>query len=230
MISNKIKYITFSNEYKFIYEACRIIFQCAEAAIKNNGIFRISLSGGDTPQAIYSQLINFNETYSYWNLWEVWFVDERLSRSYQLDSNQLMIKNIFLNLVDIPNDNIHWINLNINDDFKILDNFNTSLNFNHDFDCIILGIGEDGHTASLFPGNDLQYYKLSNSLLITNSPKPPKVRISTSLDRINRSNCVLFLAKGAKKKDIVNKYLNGVKMPARNVNPKENLYFLYCDN
>ncbi|TGL60413.1 6-phosphogluconolactonase [Leptospira jelokensis] len=89
---------------------------------------------------------------------------------------------------------------------------------NTTFNLAILGIGEDGHTASLFPGNDIGENIDSDDVFpVYNSPKMPSERISLSLNKINQSEHVIFLVSGESKKEIVRKVLCGDSLPASKV-------------
>ncbi|EMY69554.1 glucosamine-6-phosphate isomerase/6-phosphogluconolactonase [Leptospira vanthielii serovar Holland str. Waz Holland = ATCC 700522] len=86
------------------------------------------------------------------------------------------------------------------------------------FQLAILGIGEDGHTASLFPGNELGLSPEAPDLLaVYNSPKPPSERVSLSIKKINLSNHILFLVSGKSKQEIVDRVLKGEDLPATKV-------------
>jgi 6-phosphogluconolactonase len=97
------------------------------------------------------------------------------------------------------------------------------------FDLVLLGIGQDGHAASLFPGNNLGEDVNSPSVLgIDNSPKPPYKRISLSINRLSKSRVIYFLVKGLDKKDIIENYLNGDILPCSMIRGKNETMIHYC--
>ncbi len=101
------------------------------------------------------------------------------------------------------------------------------------FDLILLGIGEDGHTASLFPGHPLLAETRAWVAPVLNAPKPPPIRITMTLPLINNGRNVVFMAAGAGKADILSKVLNpqkqGQKLPAELVNPTDGALEWFID-
>jgi 6-phosphogluconolactonase len=89
-----------------------------------------------------------------------------------------------------------------------------------DFDVVLLGLGEDGHTASLFPGHDWGTARdAPDTLAVTDAPKPPPERVSLSASRLSRAREVLFLVAGDSKRDAVEKWRAGADIPAREIRP-----------
>jgi 6-phosphogluconolactonase len=215
------------NRSSLIDLVVRLIIQSSGSAIKDRGRFRIVLTGGETPNLIYSRLINIETD---WSLWEFWISDERCVPKNDPLSNELMIRQRFLKHIPVDESQIHFMN-GENGPVLGAEEYKKHIDRNIIFDLTILGIGEDGHIASLFPGNELG----SNSddpevLPIFNSPKPPSERISLSLRSLNRSMVILILANGIKKKNIIDNFQNGLEMPALHVHGIEATYLLYCPN
>jgi 6-phosphogluconolactonase len=95
------------------------------------------------------------------------------------------------------------------------------------FDLTLLGIGVDGHTASLFPEQHQHNSTLANAIPVFDAPKPPLERVSLSLSRLNRSKNVFILAAGQDKKRIVQDYISGVFMPASLIKGEISTQFFY---
>ncbi len=83
------------------------------------------------------------------------------------------------------------------------------------FDLVLLGLGEDGHTASLFPGHDWgERADAPAALAVHDAPKPPPARVSLSAWRLARARSVLFLVSGRDKRDAVTRWQRGERLPA----------------
>ncbi|EMO94801.1 glucosamine-6-phosphate isomerase/6-phosphogluconolactonase domain protein [Leptospira interrogans str. UI 13372] len=93
------------------------------------------------------------------------------------------------------------------------------------FDLVLLGLGEDGHIASLFPGKDL--FENKDVLAIFDSPKPPKERVTLSLQRINFSDFILIIAKGKMKSEIIKKIKLGMILPVTSLSAKKSVELCY---
>jgi 6-phosphogluconolactonase len=87
------------------------------------------------------------------------------------------------------------------------------------FDLVLLGLGEDGHTASLFPGQPLQAESEEPALAVYNSPKPPPERVSLSAARLSDARAVWFLVTGEDKRDALQRWQRDEEIPARFICP-----------
>jgi 6-phosphogluconolactonase len=88
-----------------------------------------------------------------------------------------------------------------------------------EFDLVLLGLGEDGHTASLFPGHDWSAAGLASVLAITDAPKPPPQRVSLSPARLAATRQLVFLVTGAGKRKAVQDWRAGIAIPASRIAP-----------
>jgi 6-phosphogluconolactonase len=89
------------------------------------------------------------------------------------------------------------------------------------FDLVLLGLGEDGHTASLFPGHNWGAHTDSPDVLaVFKAPKPPPERVSLSAQRLSRARHVLFLVEGAGKRDAIAVWKGGDAIPAASIAPE----------
>lgn len=185
--------------------------------------YHIILSGGNTPIPIYELFKNLDLP---WQKIHFWMADERCVSKTHLDSNEKAIKEA-LGMDILENATFHPIaEGNPKESAALYSNLLKSIAF---FDIGILGIGEDGHTASLFPSNDLGITIDSpDAIPVFNSPKPPKERVSLSLNCINRCKNILFLVAGECKRNIADAILKkDPKYPASLVHGLESREIYY---
>ncbi len=189
----------------------------------------IALSGGNTPKLMFEKLSKLEKLN--WENVNIFLVDERYINLDNKNSNFNMIKNHLINNIDIPLENIKNVNYsnNINESAReyrdrIIKQFSLSKeNPNPVFDLIHLGIGEDGHTASIF---DLK--KINNNKLIDITRGEKYKRITFTYKILNNAKNILFLATGDKKKKIIKKILEkDKKYAAANVENDGYIYYLF---
>ncbi len=190
------------------HAVCDAIALSAQRAIAQRGRFSIVLAGGNTPRAIYRLLRERNMD---WSKWHVYHGDERCLSPDHEDRNSLMVQQVLLDHVLIPASQIHHIPAELGPQLGA-GAYAQTLQACADFDLLLLGLGEDGHTASLFPGHALD--NGADAVPVFNSPKPPAERISISQHRLNRSLEVIFIVTGAGKQQAVNDWRSGVAIPA----------------
>jgi 6-phosphogluconolactonase len=161
----------------------------------------------------------------------VWWVDERFVARNSPDRNELQARNAWLSESNIPEDNIHPFP---STEHGSIDDAATSFAktielLNPEFDLVLLGMGEDGHVASLFPGSKSALQ--GNWIVVEkNSPKPPAERLSLSLEALNSAKEVLFLVSGKEKAEAVGKVFSGSgNLPAGSVSGKERTIWLLDD-
>lgn len=203
----------------------------SESAIKKRGIFTIALSGGSSMEHLSKALLKreIKEAID-WSKWHVFWVDERCLPEVSPQSNYGRAREIFLDHVDIPGKQIHPFKGTSNQD-EALAEYEKDLEevFSEKpvkgfprFDLIVLGVGEDGHIGSLFPGNPAIDEKEHLALLIEDSPKPPKSRITLTLPVINSAHNIAFVVIGESKASIIREIFNGYNrhiLPASKVDP-----------
>lgn len=184
------------------------ILKAADEAIETSGSFYIVLAGGSTPKAVYQLLSKENAD---WANWHVFHNDDRCLPTNHADRNSKMARDAWLSKVAIPESQVHDIPAELGN-IEGAKAYAETLNGVRSFDLVILGLGEDGHTASLFPGQVVS--NNADAVPVFDSPKPPSDRITISQNRLNRTNEVMFLVTGAGKQDAVNNWRNGVAIPA----------------
>ncbi len=177
--------------------------------------FRVGLSGGSAMDIFSKALLKKEVAASMdWSRWQVFWVDERWVPLTSEDSNYNKTKFLFLDYVNIPEDQIHFYNTSLTPhnaalayENEIRTIFGTSLDEIPRFDLIVLGIGEDGHIASLFPGHPILEEKEHLVSYLVDAPKSPPVRMSFSLPLINNARHIAIVAVGPEKRTILEELL-----------------------
>lgn len=209
------------------HEAAEEFHRLAEAAVQERGRFSVALSGGNTPRAVYSLLASEHKQLP-WDRIHIFFGDERHVPPDHPDSNFRMASESLLSKVPIPGKNIHRIRAELDAEAAAAEYDQQLVNFfhlgNHDwprFDLIFLGIGEDGHTASLFPESKA-LTEASRRVAANWVEKFKTFRITLTLPVLNHASEVVFLVSGADKAQILSQVLQPgtKKYPAQDVQPE----------
>ena len=191
--------------------AARMILECASDAISRRGRFNLVLAGGSTPEETYRLLSKKN---AQWRHWHLYFGDERCLPSGHDERNSVMVERSLTSHVPIPLDQIHSIPAELGPD-KAAAEYEHAIREILPFDLVLLGLGEDGHTASLFPGHPMQGSGLV--LPVIDAPKPPSERVTLSADALGQSRNLLFLVTGPGKRSAVQAWRSGELLPAASV-------------
>ena len=211
------KNISFDSINSFELNASNFIIDLANNSIKEKGFFSIVLCGGGTPKNIYSMLKQMDTD---WTKWNIFFGDERCLPINDKDRNSFMAKEAFLDHVAIPTDQIFYMDAELGN-IRAAKNYNKLLLDKGDFDLVLLGFGEDGHTASLFPGHN--FTNDEDTIAVSNAPKPPSERVSLTPKRLSRANVVLFLITGTNKQTALNRWRDENDLPPSLIKPKKEL-------
>ncbi|KAJ3483412.1 hypothetical protein NLI96_g6335 [Meripilus lineatus] len=206
----------------------KFIIRAQRDSIEKKGRFTVAISGGSLPKQLNGLIGRAGVK---WDKWHVFYADERVVPLDHEDSNHKLCLDQLFSKVPIPQDQIHTIDYSLADDLENLaDDYEQQLirEFaSRDsarfpiFDLILLGVGPDGHTASLFPGHELLSEEDRWVAYITDSPKPPPKRITLTYPVINHASRVAFVASGANKADVLKTVLDepNVGLPASRVRP-----------
>jgi len=198
-------------------EAVALICRAADEAIARNGVFHLVLAGGTTPQAVYESLC---EVSAEWAKWQIWFGDERCLPPDDPERNSLMARVAWLAHVPLPAAQIHAIPAERGAEAGAAA-YAAALREVAEFDLVLLGLGEDGHTASLFPGQPWGAADAPAVLAVYDAPKPPAERISLSASRLSRARQVVFLVTGTSKYEAVKRWREGEAIPAAAIAPPD---------
>lgn len=221
MILSNTRWHTFDSQEDINQAAVRRILQAADEAIAKHGSFLIVLAGGSTPKSVYQLL---SKQQADWSKWHIYHNDDRCLPVDHIDRNSKMVRDAWLDHVAIPQSQIHDIPAELGN-VEGAKAYAETLKGVRAFDLVILGLGEDGHTASLFPNQAVD--NSSDAVPVFNAPKPPAERITISQNRLNKTNAVLFLVTGSGKQEAVDNWRNGVAIPATLIAP-ENGVDVYC--
>ena len=200
------------------------ILNIAKNAISENGSFKIVMAGGSTPEKLYKSFLDVrNQNFSDW---ELYVGNERCLPVDSEDRNSHMIKRSFIDhLPDVSKPKFFPINTEKGSQ-EASSEYNSIIDNIDQFDLVLLGLGEDGHTASLFPGQ--QWDNQLNAVAVSNAPKPPSDRVSMTPKAFLKADKIFFIVTGHGKKDAVNAWKEGEDIPASKI-MSENIIDVYCN-
>lgn len=212
-----VRWLGVANAVALRHAAYRRILDTAADAIQRRGCFMIVLAGGNTPRGLY-RMLRGSETD--WSCWQVYFGDERCLPVDDLERNSRMAADTWLDHVSILKNQVHVLPAE-HGAAAAAQAYAHTLRDVGDFDLVLLGLGEDGHTASLFPNHDWGVNAdAADALAVFDAPKPPAQRVSMSAMRLSRARTVLFLVEGESKRDAVTRWRTGADIPARAIHPQ----------
>jgi 6-phosphogluconolactonase len=191
-------------------------------AVPRKGLFTVALSGGSTPKGLYSLLASEATLRGRlpWDKIHIFWGDERHVPPDHRDSNYRMASEAMLSKVSIPPANVHRIKCEDLDASKVADEYEQTLrNFFHlaagqfpRFELVLLGMGPDGHTASLFPGTDA--VREAQRLVLANWVEQFNTyRITLTAPVLNNAACLIFLVSGKEKAEALRAVLEGEAQP-----------------
>ncbi len=192
---------------------CQRILDAAREALTQRGRFSLVLAGGRTPPRSYELLA---QQESDWGHWHLYFGDERCLPPDHPGRNSRMVAHSLGSVVPIPNAQIHPIPTELGPE-QAARRYTETLKAVLPFDLVLLGLGEDGHTASLFPG---QTHPEGLSVApVHDAPKPPPDRVSLSAATLGNCRQLIFVVTGEGKQLAVNRWRQGEDLPASRITP-----------
>jgi 6-phosphogluconolactonase len=210
----------YDNAKELAWAAALRFASLAEQSVKERGRFSVALSGGSTPKAMFAILaekpfadaLPWSATYFFWG-------DERCVPPDHADSNYRMANETLLSKVAVPRENIFRIPAEDEDHDRAAANYSATIRqfFNSQsprFDLIFLGMGADGHTASLFPGTTA--LQIEDRIAVANYvEKFQAFRITLTAATINNAENVIFLVAGEDKAASLKEVLEGEAEPQK---------------
>lgn len=210
----------FNTSSELIEETALLIAFLAKAAAER---FSISLAGGSTPKGLYERMArpDFAQNFP-WRKTHFFWGDERFVPETDRRSNYKMTLEALLSKVPVPAENIHAVNTSLSSPAAAADDYERQLKIFFKtapgkfpaFDLVLLGLGEDGHTASLFPGDAA--LEITDRLSAPAKLETPEPRITLTYPVLNNAKNIVFLVSGESKKKILEEVL-----------PKENSKSIY---
>lgn len=201
--------------------------QLHELLENSGGAFRIALSGGSTPRRLY-QLMGEDSSLP-WDRIHIYWGDERCVPPDHPDSNYRMTREAMLDKLNLPDNHVHrWLAEKDPDEAARLYAQTLLTEFGSEwpsFELMWLGMGDDGHTASLFPGSPALEVK-DVSCVANYVEKFKTHRLTTTFRAINSSKNVTFLVAGAGKADVLPEVLHSENYPSSLVHGTDSTLFL----
>ena len=221
-----------SDQESLVNRAVEVITEKIESAIAQRGQCTLALSGGGTPKPVYQKLAQQSLP---WENLHIFWGDERYIPADHPDSNQKMAREAWLDQVAIPAENIHPMPTTAGvpetdaqkHEQELKTFFQCQAGEFPSLDIILLGIGDDGHTASLFPHTEALTVR---DRLITVGSKGDSKRLTFTVPFLNQGQAVIFLVAGANKrsalKEIFSPKGDAMAYPARLIQPQGELWWL----
>lgn len=213
------------------------IIELSSEFIHAHGRFTIALSGGSTPSGLYALLatpfyskqIDWKKVYVFWG-------DERMVDLNDDENNGHSAQKILLDKINIPHENFYRVNTSSTPGDAARDYENKLKTFFNNplpsFDLILLGMGTNGHTASLFPHTDI-LNETTSLVKEVYLEEHNSYRISFTIPLINNASNIFFLVSGNEKATILHSVLNGkyqpASYPAQFIKPKSNNLYWFTD-
>jgi len=236
-MGNTREVLVFSNNQAASRFAVKKWVEISSESVADKGYFTVALSGGRTPIEFY-RMLSAGKSRLPWDKTHIFLADERFVPSSDKESNYRLIREYLLNYLAIPEDNMHPVQTEENTleqaakryEDDIVNFFNIQDDRIPVFDLIMLGMGEDGHTASLFPGTPSLKEKRHLTIPVI-AVKAPHKRISLTLPVLNKAKHIIFLVSGENKTHAVKEMLESKnsKLPAALVKPEHGSLLLVID-
>lgn len=225
----------FQNSAQLAQAAFEIVAETAGMCKRNKLPCRIALSGGSTPDALFKLFSEDAGKMIPFDLIDWFWVDERLVPHDSKESNYGRAKSLFIDKLNIPKEKLHPVQTDIDDP---ADNYEKELQsvFGNDgtpqFELILLGMGGDGHTASMFPGSSGLWEKKHHVIEVP-APKnmePHVPRVTMTFPLINQAEKIIFMVSGQEKCNLL-RYIGSLKKKVYPVQlvRKENVKWLVAE-
>ncbi len=202
----------YADQPELLQEVTTQVIEVVETGLRINGVFHLALTGGTLGSDLTRALVaHWNANPEMYQGLHIWWSDERFVERSSSEQNSAPTLNT------VTNQNVAIHTLRASDEVAnidvAVDDYLEQLGENF-MDLTILGLGPDGHVASLFPGA-AHIDRLEKVIAITDSPKPPSIRATFTMSMINTSTLIWIIAAGASKAEAVTKIIEGdLSIPA----------------
>jgi 6-phosphogluconolactonase len=209
-----VKLVTVADADAAAARAAERVAELIAEAVDARGAAHVALAGGSTPRRCHEHLARLRRDFTRVH---VWLSDERCVPPGDPESNFRMVRESLLERVDAPEGNVHRVPGELGPD-RGADAYEAELRAHVEqrtqagvpiLDVVMCGMGEDGHTLSLFPGHPEVTVKDRIVVGVHDAPKPPPERISFTLEVPHAARCTLLLVAGASKADALAAALAG---------------------
>jgi 6-phosphogluconolactonase len=238
----RIKYYVEPDAAALASRAAHHFVEMVSEAVAARGRARIAISGGSTPKPAFQLLADPNQPWRARMPWEnldLYWVDERTVPPDAADSNYRMTREALLDHVPLKPEQIHRMEGELDPhvaasryESELRNSFRLEGAESPRFDLIALGMGDDGHTASLFPHTEA-IHEMSRLVIANQVPQKDTWRITLTWPVINHASSVFFLIAGADKAEILNQVLTGPrdpeKLPSQLIWPSSGILTLILD-
>jgi 6-phosphogluconolactonase len=235
-------YSVYDTPERLAFAAASTFTGTALEAVDARGIARIAISGGSTPKRMFALLADASQPFRDkvpWDRLELYWVDERCVPPTDNESNYRMTNEELLSKVPLPADRIFRMEGEL-DPEEAANRYESQVRINWklegaqapQFDLVLLGMGEDGHTASLFPHTEA-INELGRLVVANHVPQKDTWRITLTWIVINHARSVVFLIEGPEKADVLHEVLLGnydpERLPAQLIRPESGKLELLLD-
>lgn len=212
--------------------AARDLITDIRETLQTQSRYTLALAGGSTPKRLYELLASGGEGPVPWTQLHLFWGDERFVPYDHPKSNARMAMDTLVRHVPIPEEQVHPIPTQTTQPEAAAAAYTDTLRQHfddraHTFDTVLLGLGADGHTASLFPETGTPKQRRSDPDWVRAITAPPRHDISTrltcTLPTLNGARRALFLVSGARKREVLSTLLNGTApdLPAAQIQPRD---------
>lgn len=201
----------FSDQKQVVKSLAKGIFKLTKSSVQKR--FNILLSGGNTPTALFKRITKKYADTIEWERIHLWWGDERCVSPKNENSNYKQAYDFLISQISIPQENIHRIkgeNDPEEEAIRYAGEIEENLNLrgeNPVFDLVLLGLGDDGHTASIFP-DELELFEDERICAVATHPLSGQKRITITGRVLNNANRIFFLVTGANKSQRISEIMN----------------------
>ena len=219
-----VTYSVWPDSKAVAFAAAQLFADAVEQAVRSRGVARVAISGGSTPKAMFQLLADPSQQFATavpWHKLHLYWVDERCVPPADSESNYRMTNEALLSKVPLPPAQVHRMEGELSPDdaasrYEAVLRNSMKLEGAESpaFDLLLLGMGDDGHTASLFP-HTAALEEITRLVVANHVPQKDTWRVTLTFPVINQARQVCFLIEGAAKTKVLAEVLTGPRDPER---------------